>query len=115
MYDHHQLAFLTSDLNSFVSLSKTMVVDGLSIGEELGYTVRAIPFPFLAGGTDAAEFAKEGIEATTLAAMNWVNRSAKPAYHTLRDTIDAVDSKAVSRSIAIGINYILRKEVEINS
>ena len=67
----------------------------------------------MAGGTDAAEFAKAGIEATTLAAMDWENREADTAYHTTRDTIDAVDREAVSRSIAIGVQYVLEKEKAI--
>ena len=110
MYDHKELGFLTSDLNSFVSLSESMVEDCLAVCKSLGYPIKKVPFPFLAGGTDAAEFAKVGIEATTLAAMNWVNKEGKPAYHTPRDTIEAVDAIAVSRCIEVGISYILRKE-----
>lgn len=53
-------------------------------------------------------------EATTLAAMSWTNKEGKPAYHTRRDTIEAVDRKAVSISIDMGINYILKKEAAIN-
>lgn len=112
MYDHTQLAFLTSDLNSFVPLSSEMVEEGMAIAKQLDYEIHAVPFPFLAGGTDAAEFAKQGIEATTLAAMNWVERGNEPAYHTPRDTIESVDAEAVSRSIHIGIEYVLKKERE---
>jgi len=112
MYNHKELGFLTSDLNSFVPLSETMVDDCIAIGQSLGYSIKKVPFPFLAGGTDAAEFAKVGIEATTLAGMNWVNKQGKPAYHTLRDTIEAVDAEAVYRSIELGIAYILKKEQE---
>jgi len=113
MYNHKELGFLTSDLNSFVPLSEAMVDECISVGKELGHPIKKVPFPFLAGGTDAAEFAKVGIEATTLAAMSWVNKEGKPAYHTLRDTIEAVDAKAVSISIETGINYILKKEKDL--
>lgn len=110
MYDYGALSFLRSDLNNFVPLSLDMAKEGATIGKNLGYEVGVHPFPFLAGGTDAAEFAKAGIEATTLAAMDWENREADTAYHTTRDTIDAVDSEAVRRSIAIGVNYVLEKD-----
>ena len=113
MYDHKALSFLRSDLNNFVPLSLEMAEGGATIAKNLGYEVGVHPFPFLAGGTDAAEFAKAGIEATTLAAMDWENREADTAYHTTRDTIDAVDREAVSRSIAIGVQYVLEKEKAI--
>lgn len=110
MYDHKALSFLRSDLNNFVPLSLGMAKQGATIGKNLGFAVGVHPFPFLAGGTDAAEFAKAGVEATTLAAMDWENREADIAYHTTRDTIDAVDREAVRRSIAIGVNYVLAKD-----
>ena len=110
MYDHQELGFLTSDLNSFVPLSEPMVDECIAVGQSIGYNIKKVPVPFLAGGTDAAEFAKAGIEATTLAGMNWVSKEGNPVYHTPRDTIDAVDAKAVSRSIELGIHYILKKE-----
>lgn len=107
MYDHRYLAFLTSDLNSFVPLSADMVTQCVAVAERLEIPVQTAPFPLLAGGTDAAEFAKAGIEATTLAAIDWVGKSKDRAYHTPRDTIEAVDKTAVSHSIALGIEYIL--------
>ncbi len=113
LYDHRVMTFLRSDLNNFVSLSTEMAEKGAAIGKELGYEVGVQPFPFLAGGTDAAEFAKAGIEATTLAAMDWENREADTAYHTTRDTIAAVDREAVRRSIAIGIRYVSEKDKDL--
>tara|TARA_B100000497_G_scaffold115438_1_gene138971 strand:- start:25 stop:1257 length:1233 start_codon:yes stop_codon:yes gene_type:complete len=113
MYDHTELNFLTSDLNNFVPLSKDMAVEGVTIANELGYDVGTKIFPLLAGGTDAAEFAKIGIEATTLAAMSWTKRDQNSAYHTTRDTIEAVDQEAVKRTIDIGIAYVLKKDNEM--
>lgn len=110
MYNHEQMAFLTSDLNSFVPLSMDMASDCVAIAEKLGYTIPTSPFPFLAGGTDAAELAKAGVEAITLAAMNWDTKEGLVAYHTLRDTIEAVDPIAVERSIAIGLAFIEEKD-----
>lgn len=113
MYELKELGFLTSDLNSFVPLSKEMAKECSTIANELGYKTKIVPLPVLAGGTDAAEFAKAGIEATTLAAMNWVTKGENPVYHTLKDTIENVDVEAVKQSIAIGINYIANKDLSI--
>ncbi len=112
MYDHKELSLLVNDLNSFVPLSTDMVDEVTQVAKELGYDVSPSKFPLMAGGTDAAEFAKIGVEATTLAAMSWTKRGEDPAYHTTRDTIDAVDPIAVSRSIEMGIAYIRSKDQE---
>ena len=114
MYDEENLHFLTSDLNGFVPLSKKMVNQCISVSEKLNYSTASIAFPLLAGGTDAAEFAKIGIEATTLVAMKWENKDTKSMnYHTTRDTIEAVDKLAVYKSIDIGINYAIEKDENI--
>ncbi|MEO0897918.1 MAG: M28 family peptidase [Bacteroidota bacterium] len=110
MYDHEEMALLTSDLNGFVQLSPAMIDECLQISQDNQLEVDTLAFPFLAGGTDAAEFSKIGVEATTLAAMNWLRKEGDVAYHTLRDTIDAVDEIAVSRSISLGIHYIIGRE-----
>ena len=110
MYDHRELRFLTSDLNNFVALSTDMVQKGLAVSRQLGYDIGSVAFPFLAGGTDAAEFAKAGVEATTLAAMNWTIKEKDFAYHTTRDTVEAVDEEAVDRSIAVGIQFVLEQD-----
>ncbi len=115
MYDHAELGFLTSDLNSFVPMSSQMVDECVDVAASIGYSMKKNPFPLLAGGTDAAEFAKAGIEATTLAAMSWTERGEGIAYHTTSDTIDAVDPIAVSRSIETAIHYIRRKDEQITA
>ena len=66
-----------------------------------------------AGGTDAAEMAKAGIEATCLAGMSMKSYGDEPAYHTSRDTIDAVDRRAVEAAIEIGLAYIKRKDATL--
>jgi len=114
MYDHTEMGFLLSDLNSFVPLSSGMVNECVESANALGYRMKKTLFPLMAGGTDAAEFAKAGVEATTLAAMSWTKRSDGVAYHTTRDTIDAVDPIAVSRSIETAIHYILKKDGKVN-
>lgn len=113
MYDHRELSFLTSDLNNFVPLSAKMANECKGVSEKLGYNMTTSIFPFLAGGTDSAELAKIGIESTCLAAMSWTRMGEDPAYHTTRDTIEAVDAEAVRQSIDLGIHYILEKEGQV--
>lgn len=115
LYDHESLAFLTSDLNGLVPLSTDMVEECIQIADNLGYETKAKPFPMLAGGTDAAEMAKAGVEATCLAGMSMEGYGDNPAYHTTRDTIDAVDPKAVEAAIEIGIAYIRKKDDTVAS
>ena len=113
MYDHKELHFLDSDLNNFVRLSTEMARECTTISENLGYPTKILSFPFLAGGTDAAEFAKRGIAATTLVGMSWQKRDHTSVYHTTRDTVDAVDEEAVKRSIEIGIEYVMSKDAQV--
>ena len=110
MYDHRELKFLVSDLNNFVPLSTEMATECTQAAKELGLDMGLVKFPFLAGGTDAAEFAKVGVEATTLAAMSWTIKEGDIAYHTTRDTVEAVDEEAVSQSMAVAIRYVLDKD-----
>lgn len=110
LYNHKEMNFTTSDVNSFVQLSQKMANELVTISKELGYDIPKVPFPVLAGGTDAGEFARGGIEAITLNGMQFGKIDANPSYHTTRDTIDKVDPIAVSRSIEIGIAYILKKD-----
>ena len=113
MYDHKELGLITSDINGFVKHSSAMVDEGIAIGKQLGYVIKKVDFPLFAGGTDAAEFSKMGVEATTLAGMSWESIRDFPAYHTPRDTIEAVDSKAVEMSIALSIQYVLEKDKQL--
>ncbi|MEM6724778.1 MAG: M28 family peptidase [Bacteroidota bacterium] len=113
MYDHEEMGFLTTDQNSFVKLSEAMVDECLEASTALGYTVKKTPLPMFAGGTDAAEFAKAGIEATCLAAMHWATKGSEPAYHTLRDTVDSIDILAVEKTINLVIRYIEDREEKV--
>ena len=114
LYDLKKLFFLTSDINGFVSLSKDMASECQEVANELGYKTELNPIIFLAGGTDAGEFAKRGIEATTIVGMDWKNISNSPAYHTLGDTIDAVDPEAVAATLNIAIEYVKRKDEKLS-
>lgn len=115
LYDADNLFFLNSDLNNFQKLSASMAGTCSDIGNSLGYNTGVQPFPFGGGGTDAAEFAKIGVDATTIFGMGFTPETKADAYHTLKDTIDSVDPKAIEATLDIAINYIQQKDQEISS
>lgn len=112
LFNVEHFGFTMNDLNSFVKLSHNMVDECIQISHQLGFQAKKIYFPFMGGGTDAAEFAKAGIEATTLASMAFNVEGEESFYHTIHDDIDAVDSQAVEQSIAVAIEYIRRKDLQ---
>lgn len=114
LYDADKLFFLTTDLNNFVKLSEHMAGECNDIANNAGYQTGLQAFPFAAGGTDAAEFAKVGVEATTIFGMGFTPETKPDAYHTLKDTIDSVDPKAVEATLDIGIQYIRKKDTEVS-
>jgi hypothetical protein len=67
----------------------------------------------LTGGTDAAELAKLGVEATTLLAMPRGNSFRAAVYHTPNDTIDHVEKDVVQAGLEIFFDLIKRKENEL--
>lgn len=115
LYDSNQLFYLTTDINGFVQLSSEMAQECKDVSTELGYVTDLKPIVFAAGGTDAAEFAKEGIEATTIFGMGWTPETKSDAYHTLKDTIEAVDPKAIEATLDIIAHYVRKKDEEVSS
>jgi hypothetical protein len=72
----------------------------------LGYKALCAAIPFFAGGTDAASAARCGIDATTLTAVAWDDRSKPSVCHTPDDTVSAIESKAVEHAISIAIRLV---------
>ncbi len=114
-YYLQDLFFLTSDINGSVPLSTQMAKECEEIAHSLNYPATSKPIAFLTGGTDAAELAKIGVEATTLMAMPWGNSERAAAYHTPDDTVDAIEPEAVEAALNIVWGYIEKKEAEIKS
>ncbi len=106
LYDHTHLSFLTSDVNGSVPLSQEMAVRCVETALSMGYQARSQKIAFLTGGTDAAEAARAGLEATTLIGMPWGNTERGSVYHTPSDTVDQVDEVAVEQAISIAIRFI---------
>jgi aminopeptidase YwaD len=105
-YEAKELFFLTSDINGSVKLSQQMATSGVEIAKSMGYEAYSQPIAFLTGGTDAAEAAKIGFEATSLMGMRWDNKERSSVYHTSKDLPEAIELEAIKRSLSIAIKFI---------
>lgn len=105
-----ELKFLTTDINGSVALSSKLANKLVEIAHELGYKkAHTRQIVFCAGGTDAAEAARNGIEATTLVGMPYGRadeRGRENVYHTLADTIDTVDPEIVQATMDIFKTFV---------
>lgn len=112
LYDENELFFLTSDINNTVKLSDSLADDLIKVASNLGIKTHKQNIAVLTGGTDAGEFGKINVEATTIMGMPWSNDNRNMAYHTPNDTIENVSVKAVNHTINVFYNYILQKDNE---
>ena len=106
IYSLPDLRILASDLNGSVKLAPEVTARLAKLAAGEGFPANVQPIAFLTGGTDAAELAKAGVHETSLIAMKWGNDARFSAYHTPRDTIDAVDPAAVEALIRLGIRFV---------
>ncbi|MHA1518700.1 MAG: M28 family peptidase [Promethearchaeota archaeon] len=112
IYDLKDLQILISDINGTVKLSKSMAEEVQTISNQLGYSPKLFSMPFGAGGTDAAEFAKIGVEAITILALPTEYVRDNLVYHTSLDTVDKIEPAAVKAILEIMMEYIIRKDAE---
>ncbi len=112
IYDVDKIKFLVSDINGIVKLSEKMAARCVEIAGREGYGARLMGMPFGGGGTDAAELAKVGVEATTLIAMPVSIERDVVVYHTLNDTVDHVHPEAVEACLKILHAYIVEMDGE---
>ena len=66
-----------------------------------------------AGGTDAGETAKAGVQATTLMGMPFTIDALSAVYHTPKDTIDSVSLEAVEAALTLAYRLALELDEEI--
>ena len=112
VYALADLAMLETDLNGSVKLDAAATDRLAALAVEEGLPSRKMPIAFLTGGTDAAELASVGVRATSLIAMKWGNDARSSAYHTPRDTMDAVDPAAVEALIRLGARFVESLEAD---
>ena len=115
LYDVDDLFLLTSDINGSVRLSADLARRCQQLLARMGLHVSLHPIAFLTGGTDAAELAKGGAEATTLMGMPWGNDERGSVYHTPADTIDSVSGEAVAVAIELAMNLAVELDRELKS
>jgi hypothetical protein len=115
LYSSNDLSFLTADINGFIKLSSEMAHDGMMIAESLGYKTKKAPITFGGGGTDAAEYARYSIEATTLLGMENSAIRDGLVYHTLNDTVDSINPSVVKAVLEIVYRYILYKDWKLST
>lgn len=111
-YSADSLFFLTSDINGSVKLSESMAGECRDICIDLGFAAEIKPIEFLTGGTDAAELAKKGVQATTLMGMPWENSSRALVYHTPEDTPENIEEKAIEAVLLIARRFVEKKDSE---
>lgn len=104
LYDVDALFLLTSDVNGAVALSSDLAVRCQRLLAGQGIVAPARPIAFLTGGTDAAEIARGGAQATSLIGMPWGNSERSTVYHTPADVLEAVDPAAVSAAIQLALD-----------
>jgi hypothetical protein len=109
-YTIDELKFLTRDINGFKALSAGLAGKLADIARGLGYSdATTKPIMFLGGGTDAAEAARVGIEATTLLGLPFGPKTSKgkeAVYHTHKDTIDEVEPVIVKATLEIFRQFV---------
>jgi hypothetical protein len=116
LYDADKLFMLTSDITGSVQLSHvlaercTRILTGAT-----GKNVPLKPIGFFAGGTDAGETAKAGVEATTLMSMPLSIDALSAVYHTPKDTVDAMSVEALSAALILAVTLANELDREISS
>jgi aminopeptidase YwaD len=101
IYTARDLQFLSSDLNSHVRLDYSLVDLCLKIAAESGYPAQRAVMRFGGGATDAVELTRSGARATTMIAMPAGVIRDGLVYHTMNDTVSAIEPEAVDACLRV--------------
>jgi len=117
LYKVKDLSFLEKDLNASVKLSHEMAQDCVDIAKSLGYPAKISIMPFGAGSTDAAEFGKIGVEATTLVGISFDISQFREGlvYHTPNDLSKYIEPAMAEAALKIVRDCIVKKDSEFGS
>jgi len=117
LYKVKDLSFLEKDLNASVKLSHEMAQDCVDIAKSLGYSAKTSAMPFGAGSTDAAEFGKMRVEATTLVGISFDISQFREGlvYHTPNDLSKYIEPAMVEAALKIVRDCIVKKDSEFGS
>ncbi len=106
LYNLRDLQVLLSDVNGTVRLSQGMADDLVACAASEGLQMRPFRMLFGAGGTDAAEGARAGIEASTVIAMPTDIVRGDLVYHTTRDIVQHIEPSVVEACMKITRRYV---------
>ncbi|MEW6517664.1 MAG: M28 family peptidase [candidate division FCPU426 bacterium] len=115
LFDLKKLEYLVSDINGTVRLSQKLAKSLQEVTKSLGYTSRLFPMRHGYGATDAAELAKIGVQATTLAALSPDIGSGNNVYHTHNDDVQHLDPKVIRAALEILNAFLVKKEQELET
>ncbi len=119
LVDPDKFFVLTRDLNSIVKMTPEVIKDILDVSKEAGYEMKKMILPFGGGSTDAAALARAGIKTTSILGMDlgktFHGKGYLNHYHTVRDTPDKVNPKALQQVLEICILYLKKKDEMISS
>jgi aminopeptidase YwaD len=114
IYRAEDLQVLLSDLNNLIRLDEDLAARCIRIANERGWTLRTAVMRFGGGATDATELSRAGVHATTLIGMSAGIVRDGLVYHTMQDTVHAIEPAAVEGCLAIaeGLALSLDREGE---
>lgn len=110
IYTAADLQLMLSDLNDHVKLDRGLAEECVQIARSGGYAAAFGKMRFGGGGTDAAEFAMAGVRATTMLAMPTGIVRDGLVYHTMRDTIEAVQPEAVAACLFVAARWVQNQD-----
>jgi aminopeptidase YwaD len=112
VYKVRDLAALTRDRHGTLPLSARAAGECHELAARLGYSLKETALSPGSGSTDAAAFARLGVEATSIIGVSTVRGEDGLVYHTPWDTVDAIEPEAVEAVLDIAVNYIMGKDRE---
>jgi aminopeptidase YwaD len=106
IYNKDDITILRSDRNGFSKLSSSLNKSLTNIASERGYNPKIRPMPFGGGGTDGGQFARKGIDTTSIIGMPTNLIRKEILIHTKKDLPGRINGDAVSLVIEIVSEYI---------
>jgi hypothetical protein len=106
IYNVEHLQFLITDLNGSLPLSKELAEECQDLAARAGLQSRLTRMVFGGGSTDAAELTKVGVQATTMLAMPTDLIRDGLVYHTVKDTVDAIEPEAVRACLEVASRLV---------
>lgn len=112
IYDKDDLTILRSDRNGFSKLSGRLSERLMKIAVERGHNPKSRPMPFGGGGTDGGQFARKGIDSTSIIGMPTNLIRKEILIHTAKDLPDRINQDAVSSVLELVAEYIKTNDGE---